>query len=72
VNTKQTLPHTMNKKQSKDIALASKEIEQLVHVVRGYLLQHANNPVDWRPWGPAALAKARKGSSTCFWQGMLA
>ena len=24
-----------------------------------YLLQHANNPVDWYPWGPDALA-ARK------------
>ena len=24
-----------------------------------YLLQHAENPVDWYPWGEAALAKAR-------------
>src|SRR5262249_18466900 len=24
-----------------------------------YLLQHANNPVHWRPWGPGALAEAR-------------
>ena len=24
-----------------------------------YLLQHADNPVDWRPWGPEALAAAR-------------
>src|SRR5207302_4262736 len=24
-----------------------------------YLLQHANNPVDWYPWGAEALAKAR-------------
>ena len=23
-----------------------------------YLLQHADNPVDWYPWGPEALAKA--------------
>ena len=23
-----------------------------------YLLQHANNPVDWYPWGPDALAAA--------------
>ena len=23
-----------------------------------YLLQHANNPVDWYPWGPEALQKA--------------
>jgi uncharacterized protein YyaL (SSP411 family) len=24
-----------------------------------YLLQHAHNPVDWFPWGPEALARAR-------------
>ena len=24
-----------------------------------YLLQHANNPVDWYAWGPEALARAR-------------
>ena len=23
-----------------------------------YLLQHAGNPVHWRPWGAAALAEA--------------
>lgn len=41
-----------------------------------YLLQHANNPVDWYPWGPEAFRKARKedkpiflsiGYSTCHW-----
>ncbi len=41
-----------------------------------YLLQHADNPVDWYPWGPAALDKARAenkpillsiGYSTCHW-----
>ena len=24
-----------------------------------YLLQHADNPVDWYPWGREALARAR-------------
>ena len=24
-----------------------------------YLLQHADNPVDWYPWGPEALDLAR-------------
>jgi len=24
-----------------------------------YLLQHAHNPVDWYPWGPEALARAK-------------
>jgi uncharacterized protein len=41
-----------------------------------YLLQHRNNPVDWRPWGPDALAEARErdvpllvsiGYSACHW-----
>ncbi len=41
-----------------------------------YLLQHAENPVDWYPWGDAAFAKARDedkpiflsiGYSTCHW-----
>ena len=41
-----------------------------------YLLQHAGNPVDWFPWGPEALALARKsgrpillsiGYTACHW-----
>ena len=41
-----------------------------------YLLQHADNPVDWYPWGPEAFAKAREedkpiflsiGYATCHW-----
>jgi len=41
-----------------------------------YLLLHAHNPVDWYPWGPEALDKARRddrpiflsvGYSTCYW-----
>ena len=41
-----------------------------------YLLLHAHNPVDWYPWGPEALQKAKRegkpiflsiGYSTCYW-----
>ncbi len=41
-----------------------------------YLLQHANNPVDWYPWGPEAQDRARRegkplllsvGYSACHW-----
>ena len=41
-----------------------------------YLLLHAHNPVDWYPWGPEALEKARTedkpiflsvGYSSCYW-----
>src|ERR1044072_334113 len=41
-----------------------------------YLLQHKDNPVDWYPWGPEALERAREedrpillsvGYSACHW-----
>ena len=41
-----------------------------------YLLQHSRNPVDWYPWGPEALQRAREldrpllvsiGYSACHW-----
>jgi uncharacterized protein YyaL (SSP411 family) len=41
-----------------------------------YLLQHANNPVDWYPWGPEALERAKAenkpillsiGYAACHW-----
>ncbi|HUN70111.1 MAG TPA: thioredoxin domain-containing protein [Burkholderiales bacterium] len=41
-----------------------------------YLRQHADNPVDWYPWGPEALERARRedrpillsiGYSACHW-----
>lgn len=41
-----------------------------------YLLQHADNPVDWHPWGPEAFEEARRrdvpvllsvGYSACHW-----
>jgi uncharacterized protein YyaL (SSP411 family) len=31
-----------------------------------YLLLHAENPVDWYPWGPEALEKARTESKPIF------
>ncbi len=31
-----------------------------------YLLQHANNPVDWHPWGEEALHKAREENKPIF------
>jgi uncharacterized protein YyaL (SSP411 family) len=49
---------------------------QLIHESSPYLLQHAHNPVNWYPWGEAALAKAREeqklllisiGYSACHW-----
>src|SRR5689334_10554116 len=49
---------------------------QLAHETSPYLLQHANNPVEWYPWGEAALARAKSedkpiflsiGYSACHW-----
>ena len=48
----------------------------LLHETSPYLRQHAHNPVDWQPWGEAALAQARRegkpillsiGYSACHW-----
>ena len=49
---------------------------KLAHETSPYLLQHANNPVDWYPWGDEALKKAKIedkaiflsiGYSACHW-----
>ncbi len=49
---------------------------RLAHETSPYLLQHANNPVDWYPWGPEALDRAHNenrpillsiGYAACHW-----
>lgn len=49
---------------------------KLISETSPYLLQHAHNPVDWYPWGPEALERARSedkpillsiGYSACHW-----
>jgi hypothetical protein len=49
---------------------------RLANETSPYLLQHANNPVDWYPWGPEALERARRedrpillsiGYAACHW-----
>ena len=49
---------------------------RLIDETSPYLLQHANNPVDWYPWGEEALSRARDedkpillsiGYSACHW-----
>jgi len=39
---------------------------RLVHEISPYLLQHADNPVDWHPWGDEALAKAKTENKPIF------
>ena len=54
----------------------NKHSNSLINETSPYLLQHARNPVEWYPWGAAALAKARRenkpillsvGYSACHW-----
>src|SRR6188508_1974664 len=54
----------------------SKMSNRLIHETSPYLPQHAHNPVDWHPWGPEALEKAKSedkpiflsiGYSACHW-----
>jgi hypothetical protein len=49
---------------------------RLASEISPYLLQHAENPVDWMPWGEAALDRARRedkpiflsiGYAACHW-----
>jgi uncharacterized protein YyaL (SSP411 family) len=54
----------------------SKYTNRLSQETSPYLLQHADNPVDWFAWGEEAFAKAREedkpvllsiGYSACHW-----
>lgn len=54
---------------------------RLAHETSPYLLQHADNPVDWWPWSAEAFEEARKrgvpvllsvGYSSCHWCHVLA
>ena len=51
-------------------------MNRLANETSPYLLQHASNPVDWYPWGPEALERARIedkpillsiGYAACHW-----
>ncbi|MFJ2110520.1 MULTISPECIES: thioredoxin domain-containing protein [unclassified Streptomyces] len=51
-------------------------MNRLADVTSPYLLQHADNPVDWWPWGPEAFEEARRrnvpvllsvGYAACHW-----
>ncbi len=56
--------------------MSQKKFNQLRNEKSPYLLQHANNPVNWHPWGKEAFEQAKKekkpiflsiGYSTCHW-----
>jgi len=56
--------------------VTGKGSNRLISEKSPYLLQHADNPVDWYPWGEEAFGEAKKenrpiflsiGYSTCHW-----
>ena len=56
--------------------MSKKFTNSLVFETSPYLLQHAHNPVEWHPWKPDTLEKARRedkmllisiGYSACHW-----
>jgi uncharacterized protein YyaL (SSP411 family) len=58
------------------MSTANDTTNSLINETSPYLLQHAHNPVEWYPWGTAALEKARRenkpillsvGYSACHW-----
>lgn len=78
----QTLNHnnlkanTMEQKNEHNHTHTERHYNRLIYDKSPYLLQHAENPVDWYPWGPEAFERAKKenkpiflsiGYSTCHW-----
>ncbi|WP_282160947.1 thioredoxin domain-containing protein [Ulvibacterium marinum] len=64
------------KEKAKKPSSVHKYTNALVNETSPYLLQHAHNPVNWRPWSQEALDKAKKenklvlvsiGYSSCHW-----
>jgi uncharacterized protein YyaL (SSP411 family) len=56
--------------------MSERRPNRLIDTTSPYLQQHAYNPVEWYPWGPEALERARRedkpiflsiGYSTCHW-----
>jgi uncharacterized protein len=62
--------------ESNDTRDGATHTNRLIDETSPYLRQHAHNPVDWYPWGPEALERARQedkpillsvGYSACHW-----
>jgi uncharacterized protein len=56
--------------------LGGTAMNRLANEISSYLRQHAGNPVDWYPWGPEAIERAKRenkpiflsvGYSACHW-----
>ncbi|MGZ5307499.1 MAG: thioredoxin domain-containing protein, partial [Actinomycetota bacterium] len=56
--------------------MTTERVNRLASETSPYLLQHAHNPVDWYPWGPEAIERAKTedrpilisiGYAACHW-----
>jgi uncharacterized protein YyaL (SSP411 family) len=45
----------------------TRKYNRLISQKSPYLLQHANNPVDWYPWAEEAFEKAKKKTSRSYY-----
>ncbi len=71
------IPYRAEGQESKTMEHSASEYRNRLQFEKSpYLLQHADNPIDWYPWGDEAFEKARKenkpiflsiGYSTCHW-----
>ncbi|MBX7107097.1 MAG: thioredoxin domain-containing protein [Chitinophagales bacterium] len=70
------IPSSKSDKMESNQEIKNAYTNQLIHESSPYLLQHAHNPVNWYPWGEAALDKAKSenklliisiGYSACHW-----
>ncbi|MCC7388668.1 MAG: DUF255 domain-containing protein [Phycisphaerales bacterium] len=68
--------HEASREQTGQEAVRARHANRLARETSPYLLQHAQNPVDWWPWGREAFEEARRrgvpiflsvGYSTCYW-----
>jgi len=67
---------SLSPEQVPECSMTERRPNRLAQETSPYLLQHANNPVDWYPWGEAAFEVARRedkpiflsvGYSSCHW-----
>ncbi|HJP17925.1 MAG TPA: thioredoxin domain-containing protein [Nitrospinota bacterium] len=72
----QPLVKKISMENKQETTKSDKHYNRLINEKSPYLLKHAENPVDWYPWGDEAFKKAREedkpvflsiGYSTCHW-----
>lgn len=49
-----------------DVMFSTVKANNLINEKSPYLLQHANNPIDWYPWCDEAFKKAKEEDKPIF------